>query len=92
MEKTKPKLILLDLMMPVMDGFDFLLAMRARKAWREIPVIVITAKELTDEEHRMLSGKVKQVLEKGSYTLTEVIRGSVAEQNGRETPAGLSNV
>ena len=68
------RLILLDLMMPVMDGFDFLMEMRARPEWETIPVIVVTAKNLSDADRNLLSGKVAQVLEKGAYTRDELIR------------------
>ena len=61
----RPDLILLDLMMPVMDGFDFLIELHANADWRNIPVVVLTAKDLTDEDRRMLSGRVEQILEKG---------------------------
>ena len=64
--RQQPQLILLDLMMPVMDGFDFLIEMRATPAWRNIPVIVITAKDLTEEDRCILSGKVEQIIEKGA--------------------------
>ena len=69
-----PDLVLLDLMMPVMDGFDFLMEMRARPEWETIPVIVVTAKNLSDADRNLLSGKVAQVLEKGAYTRDELIR------------------
>jgi CheY-like chemotaxis protein len=68
-------------MMPVMDGFDFLLEMRTHAEWKDIPVIVLTAKDLTDEDRHILSGRVEQVLEKGSYSreqLMQLIRKVVA--------------
>ena len=80
--RTRPGLILLDLMMPVMDGFDFLLGMRANPDWRDIPVIVLTAKNLTEEDRRVLSGKVEQVIEKGATSpeqLIGLIRGRLGE-------------
>jgi len=49
MPDVQPRLILLDLMMPVMDGFGFLAEMRTRPEWQDIPVIVITAKDLRDQ-------------------------------------------
>jgi PAS domain S-box-containing protein len=73
LEKSHPGLILLDLMMPVMDGFDFLLEMRANPDWRDIPVIVLTAKNLTAEDRQLLSGKVEQVVEKGASSHEQLI-------------------
>jgi CheY-like chemotaxis protein len=71
---VRPELILLDLMMPVMDGFDFLVAMRANPEWQNIPVIVLTAKDLTDEDRQRLSGKVEQIVEKGSQSRDELLQ------------------
>jgi CheY-like chemotaxis protein len=86
-----PELILLDLMMPEMDGFEFLDELRRRPAGRSIPVVVFTAKELTPEDRRRLSGSVERTLEKGSVTrealLAEVgalVAASVARR--RTTP------
>ncbi|MBK8741007.1 MAG: response regulator [Betaproteobacteria bacterium] len=47
---TRPDIIMLDLMMPEMDGFEFLVELRGRVEWRDIPVVVVTAKDLTAEE------------------------------------------
>ena len=71
--QQKPRLILLDLMMPVMDGFDFLLEMRANAEWQDIPVIVLTAKDLTEEDRRVLSGRVEQIVEKGACAHDQVV-------------------
>ena len=63
-----PTLIVLDLMMPEVDGFDFLLALRRQPAWQAIPVVVVTAKEITDEDRHRLNGSVKRILQKrGSH-------------------------
>jgi signal transduction histidine kinase/CheY-like chemotaxis protein/methyl-accepting chemotaxis protein len=59
-----PTLIVLDLMMPEVDGFDFLLAMRRQPAWQAIPVVVVTAKEITDEDRHRLNGSVQRILQK----------------------------
>ena len=72
--EKKPRLILLDLMMPVMDGFDFLLEMRANAEWQDIPVIVLTAKDLTEEDRRVLSGRVEQIVEKGACAHDQVVQ------------------
>jgi len=69
----QPQLILLDLLMPVMDGFSFLSAMRANREWRHVPVIVLTAKDLTDKERQKLSGMVEEVIEKRAYTREQLL-------------------
>ena len=69
----KPDLVLLDLMMPVMDGFDFLLAFRSESETAHIPVLVVTAKDLSDAEHRFLSDRVQKVLAKGGYTREQLL-------------------
>ena len=61
-----PDIVLLDLMMPEMDGFAFLDAFREHAAWREIPVIVLTAKKLTAEERERLTGRTRQIIAKSS--------------------------
>ena len=64
---------MLDLMMPEMDGFEFLVEMRSRAEWRDIPVLVVTAKDLTVEERSRLNGGVERVLQKGSSELNELL-------------------
>jgi CheY-like chemotaxis protein len=63
----RPQLVLLDLLMPEMDGFDFLEALRNHPDFRTIPVIVVTAKDLTDDDRRRLNGGVHEILQKGAY-------------------------
>jgi signal transduction histidine kinase/DNA-binding response OmpR family regulator/HAMP domain-containing protein len=69
-----PDLILLDLMMPEMDGFQFSAELRQHEAWRSIPVIVLTAMDLTEEDRLHLNGYVKQVIKKGAYSREELLR------------------
>jgi signal transduction histidine kinase/DNA-binding response OmpR family regulator len=73
MATCRPDLILLDLMMPVMDGFDFLIELHANADWRSLPVVVLTAKDLTEEDRRVLSGRVEQILEKDVWTHDQVV-------------------
>jgi CheY-like chemotaxis protein len=63
-----PGLILLDLEMPEMDGFEFLEKMRALPSCREVPVIVVTAKDITPQERQRLNGYVEKILQKGAYS------------------------
>jgi hypothetical protein len=76
LREVSPSVILLDLMMPEMDGFEFLVALRDHDAWREIPVVVITARDLSAEDRARLNGRVERILQKGAYgreaLLTEV--------------------
>jgi CheY-like chemotaxis protein len=68
MAQRMPSLILLDLIMPEMDGFEFLVEVQKRPEWAGIPVCVMTSKDLSAEEHAWLTGKVERVVQKGSYT------------------------
>jgi signal transduction histidine kinase/CheY-like chemotaxis protein/HAMP domain-containing protein len=69
-----PDVIVLDLMMPEMDGFEFLEELRRRAEWRGIPVLVVTAKDLTEEDHRRLNGEVERILQKDAPTRDEMLR------------------
>jgi len=66
--ETCPELVVLDLMMPVMDGFEFLDELRKHTQWRQLPVLVVTAKDLTQEERLRLNGEVERVLQKDAPT------------------------
>jgi DNA-binding response OmpR family regulator len=68
-----PALILLDLMMPEMDGFDFIQELRKRPDCRRVPVIVITAKDLTEEDRRRLNGEVARILQKSSTNKEDLV-------------------
>jgi len=68
----KPDLVLLDLMMPGIDGFTILDMMKADVELRDIPVIVITAKDLTSKDYKRLSGRVESLLQKGEFMEEEL--------------------
>ena len=76
--ETRPALILLDLMMPVLDGFGFLDELSKRFPTHRVPVVVLTAKELNSADFVRLNGRVARILEKGDLThlekLMELIR------------------
>jgi PAS domain S-box-containing protein len=71
-EAETPDLILLDLMMPRMDGFQFVEAMRAKPAASGIPIVVLTAKELTADERKRLAGEAEKVLRKSLHSREEL--------------------
>jgi CheY-like chemotaxis protein len=86
-----PSMILLDLMMPEMDGFEFLDVLASRAEWRDIPVIVITAKQLTAVEHDRLLRQVHTVMEKASASKVDIaaaISEALQRQLGRREPTG----
>lgn len=72
--ESVPTLIVLDLMMPEMDGFQFLTEVRRVEAWQSIPVIVVTAKDLTKEEQQFLHKQVQSVLAKQAHTREELVQ------------------
>jgi PAS domain S-box-containing protein len=74
LKESQPDLILLDLMMPGMDGFQFMTEMRKNIAWQRIPVIVVTAKSLTAADRQHLNGYVERILQKGAYNREALLR------------------
>jgi CheY-like chemotaxis protein len=74
LKRAQPALVLLDLMMPEMDGLEVLERMHRDDSWRDIPVIIVTAKDLTQEEVDRLNGHVFEVLQKGAYERGDLLR------------------
>jgi CheY-like chemotaxis protein len=68
LDEVEPALILLDLMMPEMDGFTFLDKLRERDLARDCPVLVVTAADLSEADHKRLNGGVEVILKKGADT------------------------
>ena len=64
--------VVLDLMMPEMDGFEFVAQLRQKDQWRRVPVVVVTAKDLTTEDKLRLDGHVKKIFQKGSLSREEL--------------------
>jgi signal transduction histidine kinase/DNA-binding LacI/PurR family transcriptional regulator/AraC-like DNA-binding protein len=73
LRRGKPNLMLLDLMMPELDGFGVLEAMRTGEATRDIPVIVLTGQILTEKDMERLNQGVATVLEKGLFSVDETL-------------------
>jgi CheY-like chemotaxis protein len=88
-EEALPDLILLDLMMPEMDGFQFVHEFRKRREWRSVPIIVVTAKELTGADCRLLNGQVERVLQKGAFRRDELL-AEIRELLNEHLPAANS--
>ena len=90
LEEARPNVILLDLMMPVLDGFGFLLEFRKRDDWREIPIVVMTSMDLTEEELKLLNGGVASVIQKGASTLPKLCQEIRATVRSHRAPAPAS--
>ena len=86
--RNLPGLVLLDLMMPEMDGFTFIGEFHRLPEARAVPIIVLTAKDLTDDDRRRLNGYVEQIVQKGVNTdsLLAQVRELVAQSIRRTHP------
>jgi CheY-like chemotaxis protein len=87
--ERRPDVIVLDLMMPEMNGFDFLDALRGNPDWRGIPVLVLTAMDLSAEDRRRLNGEVERILQKGASAreqLLDEVGRVLASVVARRTP------
>lgn len=84
LEHSRPDLILLDLMMPEMDGFEFLDALHTRQDLRDIPVIILTARTLSDTDLERCNRGVTNILGKGIFSADETlnhIEAALTRQN-----------
>ncbi|MFM8470908.1 MAG: response regulator [Limisphaerales bacterium] len=78
----QPSIILLDLMMPEMDGFAFAQAVRERKDMSDVPIIILTATDLTEEDKQRLTGRVAGILQKQTLSpesLQSELRAALAK-------------
>ncbi len=69
----RPDVIILDLVMPELNGFEFLAALRRDPAWRSVPVVVLTSMDLTAEDRRVLNGSVERILQKGAWERDQLL-------------------
>ena len=69
----RPSVILLDLMMPVMDGFEFVSEFNQHPEWHGIPIIVVTARHITREDREALAVSARAFLQKSGFTQEEML-------------------
>jgi CheY-like chemotaxis protein len=89
LREMSPSAVLLDLMMPEMDGFEFAAEFRRHRDWRAIPIVVITARDLSREDRERLNGYVQTILQKGAHGRDELlaeVRELMAVSVGRPGP------
>ncbi len=72
-EQSLPAAIVLDLKMPIMNGFQFLQRMQAHEVWRQVPVFVFTSMDITQEIRAQLNGQAAGIFQKGNYSREELI-------------------
>jgi signal transduction histidine kinase/DNA-binding response OmpR family regulator len=90
--KETPDAIVLDLIMPEMDGFEFLAEMRSRAQWHDVPVLVVTAMDLTDADRHRLNGEVEGVIRKRGQSANDFLReiGEVLSECVRRREAAMT--
>ena len=73
LREGEPDVIILDLMMPEMDGFQLVAEIQRHSTWRRIPVIVLTARDLSKEDRERLNSGIETILMKGTFTPADLI-------------------
>ncbi|MGQ9710549.1 MAG: GAF domain-containing protein [Anaerolineae bacterium] len=76
--QRRPHIVILDLMMPEMDGFAVLEALKADESTRAIPIIVVTAKELTEQDRHLLNHRIEALIQKGVLRSEELLEDVAA--------------
>jgi CheY-like chemotaxis protein len=71
--EVRPDLVLLDLLMPETDGFDFVEGVRADRCWQHLPILVVTAQDVTGEDWKRLHGRIQAVLAKDVLTREKLL-------------------
>ena len=88
--RQRPDIILLDLMMPVMDGFEFIDHLQRDEALSAVPVLVITAKDITPQDRARLGGHIHNIISRGAYTEQDLLKFThqmISANNAVEEPA-----
>jgi CheY-like chemotaxis protein len=86
LDDKKPSLILLDLLMPEMDGFEFIAHLRQHKKWRSLPVVVLTSTKLSTEDQARLHSYVDTIFQKESHNRDELLVMIQKQIAGLSTP------
>jgi CheY-like chemotaxis protein len=89
MEKERPTLIFLDLMMPEMDGFAFAAEVRRHREWKSIPIVVVTARDLSYEDRCRLNGNVETIVRTHGDSRDELllqVRDLLADSHATRAP------
>ena len=95
MKRERPSLILLDLSMPEMDGFAFAAEVRRHPEWRSIPIVVLSAQDLTKEDRKRLNGNVETILRKhgdARETILQQVRDLLADSNAPRAAVSQTEV
>jgi len=94
MERERPRLIFLDLMMPEMDGFAFAAEVGRHPEWRSIPIVVLTAQDITSEDRSRLNGHVETILRKhgdSEESMLAHVRDLLAGSHAARVPEHVEN-
>ena len=73
MQEAPPDVVVLDLMMPEMDGFEFMATLQANPDWRNIPVFVVTALDLSAQDRRRLNVGIEKILSKANFSTRDLV-------------------
>ncbi len=86
---SPPDLVLLDLMMPEVTGFEVVEALRADRRTRDTPIMIVTARHLTDDDKRQLNGHVSTILSRGSVGASDLVGllQRIVDETGTAAPA-----
>jgi signal transduction histidine kinase/CheY-like chemotaxis protein len=90
LEAEVPDIILLDLLMPGMDGFEVIQRLKANQDWKDIPIVVVTAKDLTESDWEFLRQRVNKIIRKSGLdqqTLVGEIQGLLRNYTSRKEGA-----